>query len=141
MQGAEDTQDAELARITHEAAAHARVAAPANVQGRACPACGAALSAIPFAGVVVDSCAAHGTFFDRSEVEQVVLACRKFRDAQAHENDPTLTGVAEDASAIVAGTAGLAAGGAFRLVVNVLEALFTESQRDRDRDRYYHRLR
>lgn len=39
---------------------------------RTCPACGAAMRRVAAYGAVLDSCADHGVWFDRSELERVL---------------------------------------------------------------------
>jgi Zn-finger nucleic acid-binding protein len=50
-----------------------RITAP---EGRICPACRRRLAPVTFAGVSIDYCASHGTWFDRGEIECVVRAAR-----------------------------------------------------------------
>lgn len=45
---------------------------PANVPGRPCPACYAPMRPTTFGSVYLDSCLAHGTWFDRDELTRVM---------------------------------------------------------------------
>jgi Zn-finger nucleic acid-binding protein len=65
-----------IVAVAHTAAQQARFAVPADVRGRACPACQAMLAQTTFAGVSIDYCAAHGTWFDRGEIVRIVSAAR-----------------------------------------------------------------
>jgi len=143
MQGIGDAQDTELGQVTREASARAHVATEANAAGRACPVCEAALTPISFGSVLVDSCVAHGTFFDRFEVDQVLEVCRKYRDAKAHEGKPSVSDIADTAASIAVGSANVATQGAWSIVTSLFLAIFStsesERERQRDEDIYYGR--
>jgi hypothetical protein len=47
--------------------------------GRACPTCAQPLSPITIGGVRIDSCVAHGAYFDADEVARVVTTCVALR--------------------------------------------------------------
>src|SRR5262249_55237032 len=104
MQGVGDAYDAQVVRTSHVVAEHAPSHPPPDQPGRGCPTCASSLSPIVVCGITVDSCPAHGTWFDRDEVEKLALACKKQREEQARlERDgPPITaaGVAEDAAQI-----------------------------------------
>jgi Zn-finger nucleic acid-binding protein len=75
-----------------EAASHqARIAVAADAPGRVCPACRTPLGRAVIAGVSIDYCATHGTFFDRGEIVRIVSAARAER---AREAEPTAGEVA-----------------------------------------------
>lgn len=46
-------------------------------RSRPCARCGEAMLPYPFGGVMLDTCPAHGTWFDHEEIERVVKAARK----------------------------------------------------------------
>lgn len=76
----------ELARMADSVAS----AAPAAVAERACPECKAVLVAENLAGVDIDVCDNHGTWFDSHELERVAVAlleeyglARRITDAEA----------------------------------------------------------
>jgi Zn-finger nucleic acid-binding protein len=118
MRGIGDAQDEELVQTTHAASAHAPSHPPAD-QPRACPVCASPMTPLVVLGVTVDSCAAHGTWFDRDEVERIASACKKQREAQeAEERDgPPIT-----AEGIVLG-AGQVAVGSAKIAFDVFDTL------------------
>jgi Zn-finger nucleic acid-binding protein len=90
----------------------------------ACPTCRGAMQRhhVKVAGVDVDRCAAHGTFYDRGEVERVVEALRATRwrggappggapraDAPKAEPAPESKGSGVDAGDVAVGVFGLIA--------------------------------
>jgi Zn-finger nucleic acid-binding protein len=46
-------------------------------RSRPCPRCSEAMLPYPFADVMLDTCPAHGTWFDHAEIERVVKAARR----------------------------------------------------------------
>jgi len=119
MRGLGDALEAEVARASVEIARSSHV--PARDGGaRACPACHAAMARVVVGDVVVDSCFAHGTWFDRDEVSGVVRACGTLRKSVAPPDDAiTVGGIAEGAAFVVTGAASLLVR-AFAGVVEVL---------------------
>ena len=77
MQGEGDALDAELVAVSKHATGSAS-SSSAN-GARACPACGAAMSPLDIAGTRVEFCSAHGTWFDRNEIEHIAAATQKLR--------------------------------------------------------------
>jgi Zn-finger nucleic acid-binding protein len=75
--------DALSVAVAEEVARAAEVPFPAPAQGAPCPECGAALvtTLVPRAGVHVDLCAAHGTWFERLELQAVAEAYAALRAA------------------------------------------------------------
>ena len=120
MQGLGDQVDVELARASATVARTSIVPGPDSGM-RACPACGLAMARLAIRDVIVDSCAAHGTWFDRGEVEAVEMACSKLRKQHQrdveHAGDVTAAGLVEGAGLIVTGSSSLAWGA----LVNVVE--------------------
>jgi Zn-finger nucleic acid-binding protein len=94
---------------SHHAQSRVETSAPLS-----CPGCGAALTRqnVANARVEVDSCASHGTWFDRDELQKVA---RAFAAARAY-------GAPLAAAAGVAGGAALAAGAAGQRVNQTEEA-------------------
>lgn len=69
--------DPSLAAVSGEAAGHATLYVAPDQAGRACPTCGAIMGQTTVANVNIDACAAHGTFFDRGELEAVCAASQQ----------------------------------------------------------------
>ncbi len=136
MQGLGDQVDVELARAS-AAIARTSIVPGRDTGARACPACGTGLSRIAIRDIIVDSCSAHGTWFDRGEIEAVEKACSKLRQQHQregeHADDITAAGLAEGAGLIVTGTFSLAWGA----LVNVVEWMVTPRP---SYDRYGNRL-
>jgi hypothetical protein len=63
--------DPAFAQIARDVDAHARASGSPDLPSRPCPACGAVLAPTLHVGVTVDTCASHGTFFDRGEVTRI----------------------------------------------------------------------
>ncbi len=63
--------DAVFTSVSDRAAAQARTSLPADRPGRRCPICRNVLQPTNVAGVTIDTCAAHGTWFDRGEMATV----------------------------------------------------------------------
>lgn len=86
MQGEGDALDAELVAVSK----HATATAPSPSAGagpRACPACGGAMSPLDVAGTRVEFCQAHGTWFDRNEIEHIAAATKKLREGGGHATE------------------------------------------------------
>ncbi len=111
-----------LARDVGEAASlKARVDAAADRVGIPCPACAAPMAhrLLERAGIVVDSCSQHGTWFDRGELQHLVDCTRDPRvrerfaaRAASLAPSPASTGRAGIAAAVVGGAAAGAVVGA-----------------------------
>ena len=71
------TRDGEITSVAKEAAAHAEGPIPPDRPRRRCPECRNHLRKSTIAGVQVDSCSTHGTWFDRGEVEAIDAAAKK----------------------------------------------------------------
>lgn len=63
--------DATIVPISSEAAARAAFVAEADRPGRTCPVCQAMLSQTTLAGVNLDYCTTHGTWYDRGEMAAI----------------------------------------------------------------------
>jgi Zn-finger nucleic acid-binding protein len=70
-QAAVRAYDADVVALERRAASHA-TARPRTGDAIACPLCKSPLQRTQAAGVVLDVCAAHGTWFDKSELEVVM---------------------------------------------------------------------
>jgi Zn-finger nucleic acid-binding protein len=91
LRTAAETARMAIVAVSETAAQHARIAVPADAPGRMCPACRVVLGRTVIAGVTIDWCASHGTFFDRGEIVRIVSAARA---AKAREEEPTAGEVA-----------------------------------------------
>ncbi len=123
MQGLGDPVDVELARAS-AATARTSIVPGRDTGVRACPVCAGAMARIVIGEIILDSCSAHGAWFDRGEIEAVVKVCTKLRKQQ-HADGLTAAGLAEGAGIIVTGTASLA----WDALVNVVEWLVTPPAR------------
>ncbi|MBS2014874.1 MAG: zf-TFIIB domain-containing protein [Deltaproteobacteria bacterium] len=74
MRGLGDTLTKELARAS-VAAARASVTTVEDSGTRTCPVCQYTTMRLEMGKVVVDSCPAHGAWFDRDEVNEIVRTC------------------------------------------------------------------
>jgi Zn-finger nucleic acid-binding protein len=106
MQGLRDPVDAELARAS-TAATRSAHEAPRDTGTRSCPSCSGRMDRLVFGTIIVDTCVAHGTWFDRGELEGVVAVCAKLRAQQHAGGDPEITAgeVAQGAGFVVASAA------------------------------------
>lgn len=78
--------------------------------------------------IIVDSCAAHGTWFDRQELAAVVKVCRSLK--KQHAEDAAGTGISADdiangGIAVVTGVVSLT----WAMVTSFLEALADPDRR------------
>lgn len=130
MRGLGDQLEAEVASAS-EVTARASLNPVQDSGARPCVQCANLMTRLVVKDVTVDTCAAHGTWFDRGEIAGVVAACNQLRRQQTSEADDPITaaGVVEGAGAVVSSIAGLAWGG----LVNVIDFLVRQ---DRDRDRF-----
>ncbi len=81
MRGLDDALEHDVAALSEETARRSLV--PSVDSGsRACPTCNLVMSRLDVGPVTVDSCATHGTWFDRHEVGHVARVCRKLRAEQ-----------------------------------------------------------
>ena len=140
MRGLGDVPTGQLTAVTAQAAKQATVAVTRDAPGRACPTCSAALTPMTVAGVSVDCCVAHGTWFDREEVGTVASACQKLREQGEGEAE---TGATSSPSitfeGVIEGTAQVGYGitkAAVTLVVDLFTAIVRHAERERERDRY-----
>jgi Zn-finger nucleic acid-binding protein len=70
------SSDGEITSVAKDVAEHAEATVPAD-RRRRCPECQRRLRKSTVAGVQIDSCAAHGTWFDRGEVERIYTETKK----------------------------------------------------------------
>jgi Zn-finger nucleic acid-binding protein len=84
LRGLGDAIEQEIARASAGVAARAAVR-PSDAGTRACPTCAQTMGRLEVARTVVDSCPAHGTWFDRQEIASVITICGELRRAQSEE--------------------------------------------------------
>lgn len=80
MQGQLDIADREVVETANQLARASSVQAKPTGALRGCPQCDAPMSPLPFGGVMLDSCPAHGTWFDRDELVKVTKSARDARE-------------------------------------------------------------
>jgi len=81
MMGHTEPLDFELVAAAELVARSARSPDACSRHERACPVCAMTLTQTSMAGVTVDVCFAHGTWFDRDEVTRIAEACAARREA------------------------------------------------------------
>jgi Zn-finger nucleic acid-binding protein len=84
LRGLGDRLEHEIATASAGVAARAAVR-PSDAGTRACPTCAQVMGRLEVARTVVDSCPAHGTWFDRQEIASVIAVCGALRRAQSEE--------------------------------------------------------
>lgn len=83
MRGRSDgTSDALVAATERVATTSSGSPCVPEGSARACPMCASALFPLTLAGVAVETCPAHGTWFDKDEVERVVTKTRDLREGE-----------------------------------------------------------
>jgi Zn-finger nucleic acid-binding protein len=87
LRGLGDALEQEIARASAGVAARAAVR-PSDPGTRVCPTCAQTMGRLEVAKTVVDSCPAHGTWFDRAEIASVIAVCGELRRAQSAEELP-----------------------------------------------------
>jgi Zn-finger nucleic acid-binding protein len=78
MRGLGDEVEQNLAAASVETSRKSLHPAP-DSGSRECSTCGLVMARLRVGDVVIDSCATHGSFFDRDEVQAVIDACRRMR--------------------------------------------------------------
>ncbi|MBI5479256.1 MAG: zf-TFIIB domain-containing protein, partial [Deltaproteobacteria bacterium] len=78
------------AEMSDQLAAAAQVDVDRDQAGLKCPMCAAPMSRIKLKGVTVDICLRHGTWFDKDELKDLALACRKEYEATAPAGEATV---------------------------------------------------
>jgi Zn-finger nucleic acid-binding protein len=121
MRGLRDPVDVDLAHATGAAARSAQ-ARPRDTGTRACPSCSGRMDRLVFGTIIVDSCVAHGTWFDRGELEGVVAVCAKLRARQHASGGPSIS-----AGDVVEGT-GFVVASAASVVWDALLAMLTGNE-------------
>ena len=87
LRGLGDELEREIARASRVVGASART--PVRDEGaRACPTCGQTMGRLAVGTTVVDSCPAHGAWFDRTEVTSVIATCGELRQEQRVDESP-----------------------------------------------------
>jgi Zn-finger nucleic acid-binding protein len=71
------SSDGEITAVAKDAAARAEGPTPEDRPRRRCPECRHHLRKRTIAGVTIDACATHGTWFDRGEVEAIYATAKK----------------------------------------------------------------
>lgn len=71
------SSDGAITSVAKDVAAHAEGPMPADRPRRRCPECRHHLRKSTIAGVTIDACSSHGTWFDRGEVEAIYAAAKK----------------------------------------------------------------
>lgn len=119
MRGTGDALESELAH----AACRVRAAGGTFAKhARVCPTCNAALSTFAIAGVEIDSCPAHGTWFDRDEIGKIVAECRR---AKKKSGAPEGASIGH-AVGFFAGVPGLLADGIYAMFKNAFSGESTD---------------
>src|SRR5262249_52939875 len=75
--------DPSIVSVSGAAAGHASIYVAPDQAGRRCPVCGGTMGQTTVADVNIDACAAHGTFFDRGELEAVCAASQQARESSS----------------------------------------------------------
>lgn len=78
--------DRDVVRVADLAAQAASVPFPDESRAPACPTCGATLVRASPEGIALDVCAAHGTWFDRDELQEIAKRNFEKRKASAPKN-------------------------------------------------------
>lgn len=136
MRGLGDPATVELTKATDVAARRASVSPAADAGGRACPTCAAPLMPMSVSDVVVDTCPAHGTWFDRDEVSRVARACKKLRETGDSESSGTEAPITFEG--VIEGTAQIGYGitkAAVTLVLDLFGAIEDRERRAAERER------
>ena len=131
MQGLGDAVTVELSAATVGVGRRAPLQAPSDLPDRACPTCASIMMPMTVAGVVVDSCPAHGTWFDRDELGRVASACKNLREGQEVERSegPPIT-----FEGVIEGTA-VVGYGLTKAFVNVIAGIYAAVVRADERER------
>ena len=88
LRGLGDEREREIARVTASLEMRVVAARPADPGARGCPTCAQVMGRLTVGATVVDSCPAHGAWFDRREIGEIIVACgalRKRHSAEAAE--------------------------------------------------------
>ena len=89
LRGLGDDREREIARATALLEMRAVGAPPADPGKRECPTCAQVMGRLPVGATVVDSCPAHGTWFDSREIGEVIVACGALRRRHSIEKADT----------------------------------------------------
>ena len=85
LRGLGDDREREIARATAVLEMRAVGAPPADPGARECPTCAQVMGRLPVGATIVDSCPAHGTWFDSREIGEVIVACGALRRRHSTE--------------------------------------------------------
>ena len=128
MKGLGDALESEIADVGARHERSSVAPAPADVGVRDCPSCGNLMMHVVIGRIVVDSCAAHGTWFDRQELGAVVKVCRDLKKLQTDGRAISVEDVAKGGMRVVEGVVTMT----FAIVMSFLEALANAPRRGRD---------
>ena len=85
MRGLDDAIDHEISKHAEKLGGMARRLPEIDENERICPFCEQSLARVDVNAIRVDSCFTHGSWFDRTELHEVVLTCSKLRIAQREQ--------------------------------------------------------
>lgn len=117
MRGLGDEVEQNLAAASVETSRRSFVPAP-DSGSRECPTCGLVMAHLPVGNITIDSCATHGSFFDRDEVQGVIDACRRLRQRQT----PSLGNDAREFVEALSAGAGKVLGATFAALAEEFDA-------------------
>jgi Zn-finger nucleic acid-binding protein len=75
LRGLGDERELEIVRLTASHEMRVVAARAADTGARGCPTCTQVMGRLTVGATIVDSCPAHGAWFDRREIGEVVVAC------------------------------------------------------------------
>lgn len=103
MKGLGDALETEMTEVgaRHERTSVTR--APFDAGVRECPSCGNLMMRVVIGHIVVETCAAHGTWFDREELGAVVDVCRDLKRVQLEGESLSAEDIAMGGVRVVAG--------------------------------------
>ena len=106
MQGRLEDADREVV-ATAETLARASTPPPRTGAMRACPQCSGPMAPFPFGDVELDSCPAHGTWFDHAELREVTRSAHAARAEEQRrargEDIPSLDDIADGVFTVAKG--------------------------------------
>lgn len=86
LRGMADDLAREIERASDSVGARAS-SRPSDLGERACPTCAQPMGRLTIGHTIVDSCPAHGTWFDREEVAAVIKECSALRRERIGERE------------------------------------------------------
>lgn len=107
MQGHGDAVDREVVETAQTIARASSTPPKPTGALRGCPHCDAPMSPLPFGEVMLDSCPAHGTWFDRDEIARVTKSARAAREKEERkkrgEDVPSASEIADGFFSVATG--------------------------------------